>query len=445
MDKGPGPRHNCASAGASRMSLALLALLACDTPPTEPAPTGPAVEELHGRLDTMSGRDVLYLWGTREEMGYAEGALLCDRVAPLFEDYLLEHLVAEYTDYTYDIVSVFVTATVLYEDGDYRELEAMWEGMQDHCSTEELTVRSDYLGPEYDGEKVLGFEDLLFANAIADFGCSSFSAWGDASATGDTIHGRNFDWAVDRQGTFLQEHVLKVYESEEEGGARWASLSVPGLAGCITCVTEEGVGLTMHNVSGLEASRSVDISPRIMAARAALAATWGAQDLVGDAEAVLESRQQIVGSNLHLSFPTARGTDGSGAVVFEYDGAADAPDGQVTVLRPGDDPDLLSIDGLVATNHFTVREEPETSGNSFDRHQSLIAAIDAAPNAGGLNPDLGRTALVNVAQGGYTAHSILIDTANRELRVFVAPDPNTMALEAEPNVIDLDELFGGLP
>ena len=36
----------------------------------------------------------------------------------------------------------------------------------DHCSEEELTVRSEFLGPEYDGEKVLAFEDLLFANAV---------------------------------------------------------------------------------------------------------------------------------------------------------------------------------------------------------------------------------------------------------------------------------------
>lgn len=426
------------------MLLPLVLLNACDTP-TPQGPAAPAEEALHGRLDNLDGRDVLYLWGTREEMGYAEGALTCDRVAPLFEDYLLEHLVAEYTDYTYDVVSVFVTATTLFEDGDYRELEAMYQGMVDHCSEEELTVRSEFLGPEYDGEKVLAFEDLLFANAVADFGCSSFSAWGDASATGDTIHGRNFDWAVDIQGTFLSEHLLKVYDSSEEGGARWASLTVPGLAGCITCLTEEGVGLTMHNVSGLEPSRSVDISPRIFAARAAIAATWQSDTLVEDAEAALEARQQIVGSNLHLSFPTARRDDGIGAVVFEYDGAADAADGQVTVLYPGLDPDLLRTDGLVATNHFTLREPPDTSGNSFDRHQSLIAALDAAPGQGGLDGDGGRTALIDVAQGGYTAHSVLFDTANRELRVFVAPDPDTMALAAEPNVIDLDELFGGLP
>lgn len=75
----------------------------------------------------------------------------------------------------------------------------------------------------------------------------------------------------------------------------------------------------------------------------------------------------------------------------------------------------------------------------------LIAAIDAGPGSGGLDPDGGRTALADVAQGGYTAHSVVIDTANRELRVFVAPDPDTLALEAEPNVYDLDELFGGLP
>lgn len=58
----------------------------------------------------------------------------------------------------------------------------------------------------------------------------------------------------------------------------------------------------------------------------------------------------------------------SSAVVVEYDGAADYQDGEVSVLRPGLDPDLVRTDGLVATNHFVLREPPETSGSSFERH-----------------------------------------------------------------------------
>ncbi|MFN7147755.1 MAG: hypothetical protein ACK4YP_28555, partial [Myxococcota bacterium] len=338
-------------------------------------------------------------------------------------------------------------AVTKFEDADYRELEAMYRGMKDTCSPEQLTVESDFLDG---GRKELDFEDLLFANAVADFGCSSFTVWGEASATGDTLHGRNFDWAVDPEGTFLAAHMLKVYESTEENGARWASVFVPTMAGCITCVTEEGVGLTMHNVSGLEPAYDVDVSPRMFAARAAIAATWRAEDVVTAAEDALEARRQIVGNNLHLSFPVARsagfGMGEVGGVVFEYDGGA-APDGQVTVRWPDEDGEMTRPDGIVAANHYIKRRAPDTDGDSYDRLVSLRTAIEAGVPRGGLVADDGQAMLHAVENGynGVTAHSIVVDTANRRIQLFVAGSESLPAPQTEPYHIDMDVLFGGLP
>lgn len=420
-----------------------LLFAACDLTPADSTPaTTDTAADLHGRLETQQGLDVMYLWGSREEMGYAEGALVCDRIAPLFKDYLLEYLVADYSAYDYDITKAFVIGSVEYDEADLAELTAMYQGMVDTCTPDQLTVQSDLLG---DGGRELDLDDLLFANAVADFGCSSFSVWGDASATGDTVHGRNFDWAVDPSGTFLADHMLKVYDSTDEG-ARWASLNVPGLAGCITCVSEEGVGLTMHNVTGLDPSSSSNISPRIFAARAALVATYGADDVVASAETALEARRQITGNNLHLSFPTARG-GGIGGVVFEYDGQSTNADGEVTVRWPGDDPDEARTDTIVATNHYIDREAPPTEGDSHDRAAALRAGIDADVTAGGVDPDAGRGLLQTVARrsDGLTAHSILIDSASRTLQVYVAPDLATAAPDVDPATFELDTLFGGLP
>jgi hypothetical protein len=317
--------------------------------------------------------------------------------------------------------------------------------MLDTCTPEQLTIESENLEPSSGGRRMIELEDLLLANAVADYGCSSFSVWGDASATGDTIHGRNFDWETDPEGRFLENHVVKVYDSSEEGGARWASVFVPGMVGCISCVTEEGVGLTMHNVGGLESTDETGISPRMLAARAALVATWKADDVVASAEEALEPRRQLVGNNLHLSFPVARG-DGIGAVVFEYDGG-DSPDGQVTVRYPGEDPGLQRPDAIVATNHYLKRSAPDTSGDSFDRLASLQAAITVGVTEGGIEPQDGATLLRNVERDhdGVTAHSIVIDAANRTLQVFVAATPATPAPDSDSVTYDLDALFAGLP
>lgn len=421
----------------------LLFLLAC-TPTTESSSAAPVEDGLHGRLDTSGARDILYLWGTREEMGYAEGALTCDRIAPLFKDYLLGHLVAQYSGYPYEVIRPVVLASIAFEDGDLREMQALYQGALDNCTPEQLTIESPYLEADSGGKRMMEFEDLLFANAVADFGCSSFSVWGEASATGNTLHGRNFDWAVDPDGTFSDNHILKVYDSSEEN-ARFASLMVPAMTGCVTCVTEEGVSLTMHNEGGLEATYSTEISPRMSAARAALAATDGATDVVAAAEEVLASRRQYTGNNLHLAFPLGRSTPNVGAVVFEYDGNYEHIDGEVTVRWPGEDPDLPQTNAIIATNHYIKRAAPATSGDSFDRAMSLRQDILALSN--NLNIDHGRDLLAHVerAQDGLTVHSVLIDTQNRTLEVFVTPDAVTPAPDAEPFIVNLDQLFDGLP
>ena len=318
-------------------------------------------------------------------------------------------------------------------------MQGIVDGARDHCPTEDFTVESEYLEESANGSRELTIDDLIASNILGDFGCSSFTVWGEASATGDTIHARNFDWAIDPGGVYLDQHLLKVYDSDEQGGARYASLTVPGLIGCMSCISGDGVGITMHNVGGLSATQSTGIHPRMLATRSALAATWQSGDPAADAEAVLEAALQRVGNNLHLSYPSALGSPG-GAVVYEYDGATDHNDGQATVREPGDDPSVSTQEALVVTNHYMKRTDPPADGDSYNRYQTLAAGIGAATGNGGLDADAAH-ALIDQVANQYTAHSVVIDAAAAELQVFVAPEPGTPATEAAPHVIDLDVLF----
>ena len=395
---------------------------------------------INGRIEEVDGIEVLYLWGTREEMGYAEGALYCHRMPELFKAYILEYLVADY-GVPYEMIQALVENAIELDDGDIAEMEALFRGAEEHCSPEEFLVESEYLEADANGSRALVFEDLVAANILGDFGCSSFSVWGEASATGDTIHARNFDWAIDPGGVFLEQHILKVYDSAEQGGAQYASLTVPGLVGCMSCITAEGRAITMHNVGGLDATQSTGIYPRMLATRAALAATWGEDDPAAAAEAVLEAALQRVGNNLHLSYPNGTASPG-GAVVFEYDGATDHEDGQATVRQPGDYPDMGTPDALACTNHYVKRSDPPSDGDSYDRHHTLIDGIGAALATGGLDAD-GAHALIAQVANQYTAHSVVVDAAASELRIFVAAEPGTPATDAAPHLIDLSTIFEG--
>jgi len=419
----------------------LLLILGCST--RDDQDTAPSDAGLHGRLSEADGLPVLELWGTREEMGYAEGALFCDQMPALLKDYVLEYLVADY-GVPYSLVLALVENAIELPEGDERELRAMWDAALEHCTPEQLWVESEYLEPDAEGAREVIFEDLVAANVLADYGCSSFTAWGEATASGEPIHGRNFDWAIDPGGRFLEMHILKVYSSSEEGGARFASLTTPGLVGCVTCFTEEGVGLTMHNIwEALSATQSTGIHPRMMAARSALTATWGADDVVAAAEAELEAAPQQAGNNLHLSFPLSH-DDGTAAVVFEFDGATDHADGQVTVRQPGFDPDLVTGDAITCTNHYLQRADPPKENDSTQRIATLQAGLDEAAASGGLDAEAAR-ALIEQVSWDATAHSVVMDGSSMELRVFVAPETGIPAPTTAPAVVDLEALWSALP
>lgn len=104
-------------------------------------------------------------------------------------------------------------------------------------------------------------------------------------------------------------------------------------------------------------------------------------------------------------------------------------------------------DAIVAANHYIKRAPPYTDGDSFERLVSLRTAIEAGVPRGGLVADDARGMLHAVENGydGVTAHSIVIDTANREIQLFVAGSESLPAPQTEPYRIDMDVLFGGLP
>ena len=99
---------------------------------------------------------------------------------------------------------------------------------------------------------------------------------------------------------------------------------------------------------------------------------------------------------------------------------------------------------MSCTNHYVKRVEPPTEGDSFNRLQTLQAGMDAAVAAGGLDADGAHDLIAQVANQ-YTAHTVVVDAANREFRVYVAPSVGAPATDAEPHVLDLDQLFEDLP
>jgi hypothetical protein len=401
---------------------------------------------VNGRLETVDGIDVLYLWGTRAEIGYAEGSLMCRRATRLVQDYILDYVVPA-SGLDYATLLALVSMAYVFPAGDEAELEGMVEGMLDNCPPADLIVESPNLEPAAGGRRQLTLEDAKTAHALADWACSSLTVWGAASRTGRTLHARNLDFYQDDRGVILESHIVKLYSSAEEGGARWLSVAFPGLIGCISCFAENGAGLTIHNSNGLAPSEPRGNVPRMLTARAALAASARAADPVRAAEDVLEAAPQQVGNNFHLSLPCPAEPCAGGAV-FEYDGSVTHADGRVTVRQPGEYAGSLATDrAIVCTNHYLKRAEPVTAGSTAERYAVLAAGVNDSLASGGLDAAGALALMDRTAEIGTTPtiHTVIMDTAAMQLQLRVAPSTTVEAPAAAPVVLDFARLFAALP
>ncbi len=394
---------------------------------------------IHGRLESLGGGTVLRLWGDASDRGYAEGALLCDKVTALLEDFVLGHVVAGY-GLDYAALRSQVVSSSVYGAADISWMEGVLAGMEENCPAGATTLESPHLEAESQGSRELEIEDLMVGNTLADWACSSFSAWGAATETGDLIHARNLDYIVDARGTIRATQIVKLIHAEERS-ARYVSVSWPGMIGCISCIADDGTLLMVHDSNGLSPSTQTGLVPRQIAMREGLFAARNAADPVAAAKEVLDALPQHRGNNFHLA---AVRNSTPVAAVFEYDGNAAHADGLATVRTVQDNAGTPeTTDGLVCTNHYRKRRSPVLC----TRYSGLSTALDHAAAGTGLDVAGSLELIGTVAFQGstQTVHTVILDAATSTLYVHLSRDPGVPATSVEPQVINLNADFDSGP
>lgn len=373
---------------------------------------------------------------------------MCSRVKTVIQDYVLGHIVRsaglEYTGLRAAVDSLYYVPP-----GDARELRGILQGMRERCAPEDMIIESEYLEAAAGGKRALNYGDLVVSHALADWACSSFTLWGDAAEGSGTLHARNLDWAVDPAGVLLNQQMLKIYRSDEDKYATWASVSIPGFIGCISCFNREGTGLTIHNSNGLQPT-GLGAVPRMLTSRAAVVAAYGNEDKVAAIEGLLTVRPKQSGDNYHVTMhcddsdPTC-----TGAVAFEYDGNGLHPDGYVTVRRPDDVEYGLNTDhGFVVTNHYLKRRSvddlPDNDpGRSEDRFMGLVQGINSALTTGAIDINTARQIILGTSRP-FTVLTTLSETGTNTLHVHVS-EPDNPAPGTTGHEFDLAALFAELP
>ncbi|MEI6083901.1 MAG: C45 family autoproteolytic acyltransferase/hydrolase [Verrucomicrobiota bacterium] len=189
------------------------------------------------------GLPVLYLTGTPFEMGYASGLLNRDRLYAL-EDAALA-MVHRYVPHEWTIT--LLKNYIIYRNRHLMEFVPPRFQMELFGMTRGCPDIHPKLGSYYN--RVLNYHAaqdisyMLIDNPLVmGNGCTSFGAWGTATANGHLLAGRNFDWEADP--IFDRDRLVTLCEPAD--GIPFVSLAWAGMAGVVSGLNRAGVSVALN-------------------------------------------------------------------------------------------------------------------------------------------------------------------------------------------------------
>lgn len=335
-----------------------------------PAQAPPA--DLCGRYVNEDGFRVLYLWGTPEQRGFAQGWLLADVIVRNLDADLTKLMGrARKNQYEERLIKTVVPRFAFSADEE-AELAGMLKGIEARLPQEERRI--GLLG------RALSLADLKATNTVGDWmslGCSTFVIDGTYTKDGAPAVARNFDFPGFRMVLDDQHIVVHAPDGDSLG---WVGVSYPGSVATMTALNSDGVFISIHDVMvipSLLAPFRPNV-PRLCALRRVMrdVSSVGA---IASVHERLKSWKTMYGNNFMVVTPGANKGDPF-AGVFEYDSRYKATDG--VHLRVTDHLDSKGQPFLLCTNHHRVRkprrDDPEKLCRRYNGLRDAVAGIDSS-------------------------------------------------------------------
>ncbi|MEZ6015790.1 MAG: hypothetical protein R3F49_11790 [Planctomycetota bacterium] len=370
-----------------------------------------------GRLEVVAGTRVLHVRGDEVERGFAEGYLCADELIECFNEFALGHVVAGRPELWDLLVLPAVRSQFEFPSATRSWSRAVAAGVRIARLERGLGPALAPLGRELTGA------DVLACAAIPDLAgllCSSFAAWGEATASGDVFVGRNLDYP----STPAIERNAFVRVSAPEGGrAGWIGVGWPGSPGCLTGLSERGVFVAIHDVVAGPRQGRGKCLPRVLALEELVESLTPSAAIGALAVSALRRHSFAMGGNVMLAYQlpsdAARGAEGTdadadpgarGALVLELDGRGGL-DGGVTARSPG-----LGEPFVACSNHHRLRA---ADGHACPRYGALLAGARAAvaPSGPGRLDLAGAWALIRQSEMGITLYRCVADLGGRAIEV----------------------------
>ena len=305
---------------------------------------------INGSLRQVGSQQILTVWGSNYEMGYAHGYLLADKIRDLVDTYVVGFLAnGNASNYSQQLALIPKYHTFYPEY--LNEINGIVDGMI--ASGKNMYVPS--LKRNVDARDIEAFN--LFIEYY--FGCSSFGVWGTETANGETIIARNYDFFYDTQGNILKDQIVMAYEPT--GKPKFVTFGWPGWYGIITGMNEYGVTVTTNAGNDNSSSGNGPFHPSTEVLRYILENT-NADNFLYQPLSIVNSVNEFTPLIIQISTPYL----GAGDPVYYIEDSADR-----NVIRNAADTDP-AYDQIVATNHFIkLLPLPPSSDNSMTRYNTL--------------------------------------------------------------------------
>jgi hypothetical protein len=376
-------------------------------------------------LSEIESIPLLNLWGTPYEMGYAHGYLYAPEIVERLEIQLNQE------EGLADLVEDQVLPTIhryAVPPGYRMEMEGFLAGMEVRAGGEGVYVAAF--------DRTLTLDDLIASTVIDNVEhlsgthCTSFSAWGSATAEGGTITGRNYEQPDDQAHT--GRFILIVRKpSSGSGSPAWVSVNLPGSFSAETAMNSQGVTFATQEVNLIRAtSATTGFCPETLLQRSLIESAKAAT-VIQDVSAVLQERYTNGGEANLISWPSTQETR---AAVFEVDGDLTVGHGfTVRESAPGQP-------YLIQTNQFYERLPPEPSSryDSIRDHLDGILAGEHPP----LTVDKAWEILGQVPVGGdlIIQHAVVFEPDKMLMHVAFA-EPGMHATSGEKVTLDVAQLL----
>ncbi|MCP4638984.1 MAG: hypothetical protein GY851_01050 [bacterium] len=260
-------------------------------------------------------------------------------------------------------------------------------------------------------------------------GCTSFAAWGTATADGHLFMGRNFDFSAGRE--FDENKIVIRFEPDE--GLGFISVAWPGMTGVVTGMNDARIAVSINACYSYE-TQTIGTPVSIML-----------REVMEGATTLDEAAEIIRGTEVFVAdtYLVADGKTGKAIVV-------EKTPGHTEIRRP-------ESDSVVCANHFLTPALEDHPGNQeykiegttmprFDRTRELVdarhgtLALESAAEIlrdsllpGGRPAGMGNDAVVNC----YMAtHSVIMDVTAGV--VWVAASPHQLGAYVPFGLVDLE-------